>query len=280
MERHFNYQPPGPTLFLIPTPIGNLEDMTMRAITTLKTVDDLFAEDTRVSLTLLRYYHIDKPLRSYHDHNKATQTPVILELLKSGRSVGLISDAGMPLLSDPGYEIAQAAISEGYHVVALPGANAAITGLAMSGIRPYPFLFYGFLNARSSKRKAELEVLKKHTETLIFYEAPHRIESTLSDMYDVWGDRNACVAREISKKFEEMIRGTLSELRSLSDLKGEMVIIVEGTQIEDLADDSRSIIERVDTYIADGLEKNDALKRVAHDLSISKSTVYKEYLQK
>ncbi len=277
MNRHLNYYNELPTLYLIPTPIGNMEDMTIRALSVLKKVDILFAEDTRVSIKLLNYYNLQIPLKSYHEHNKATQTDVILSLLKEGKTVGLVSDAGMPLMSDPGFEIVQASIEAGFNVVSLPGANAALTGLAMSGIKPHPFTFYGFLNPRSSKRQKELELLKTRTETLLFYEAPHRIKDTLYDLYKVFGDRKACIAREISKKFEEMIRGTLSELKDLEDLPGEMVIIVSGYDSSLEVMEEISIVSRVETLIQEGLSKNDAFKKVASERGLAKSVIYKEY---
>lgn len=278
MDRHSNYHNDQPTLYLIPTPIGNMEDITFRAISIMKSVDALFAEDTRVSVKLMNYYNIAKPLKSYHDHNKNVQTEVIMGMLKEGLNIGLISDAGMPLLSDPGYEIAKAAIDAGFNVVSLPGANAALTGLSMSGIKPYPFIFYGFLNAKSGKRQKELETLRTRTETLIFYEAPHRLSDTLYDLYKVLGDRQACIAREISKKFEEMIRGTLLELKDLETMLGEMVVIVEGydPSLEPVVESS--ITDRVNLLISEGLTKSDAMKKVASERGITKSVVYKEYL--
>jgi 16S rRNA (cytidine1402-2'-O)-methyltransferase len=278
MDRHSNYHNDQPTLYLIPTPIGNMEDITFRAISIMKSVDALFAEDTRVSVKLMNYYNIAKPLKSYHDHNKNVQTEVIMGMLKEGLNIGLISDAGMPLLSDPGYEIAKAAIDAGFNVVSLPGANAALTGLSMSGIKPYPFIFYGFLNAKSGKRQKELETLRTRTETLIFYEAPHRLSDTLYDLYKVLGDRQACIAREISKKFEEMIRGTLSELKDLETMLGEMVVIVEGydPSLEPVVE--TKITDRVNLLISGGLTKSDAMKKVAGERGITKSVVYKEYL--
>lgn len=280
MDKHSNYYNDLPTLYLIPTPIGNMEDMTFRALETLKKVDVLFAEDTRVTMKLLNYYRLQIPLRSYHEHNKNTQNDVILSLLSEKKNIGLVSDAGMPLLSDPGYEIAQAAINAGYNVVSLPGANAALTGLAMSGIKPYPFTFYGFLNARSNKRQKELETLKTRPETLIFYEAPHRIKDTLYDLYKILGDRQACIAREITKKFEEMIRGTLSELKDLEPMPGEMVIIVSGYSEAVIVYEEESVVGRVDEFIASGLTKNEAFKKVASERGIPKSVIYKEYHEK
>lgn len=277
LEKHSNYYNDLPTLYLIPTPIGNMEDMTFRALDTLKKVDVLFAEDTRVTMKIINYYHLQIPMRSYHEHNKITQTGVILGLLNEGKSIGLVSDAGMPLLSDPGFEIAQEAINAGFNVVSLPGANAALTGLAMSGIQPYPFTFYGFLNAKSTKRQKELELLKTRPDTLIFYEAPHRIKDTLYDLYKIFGDRKACIAREITKKFEEMIRGTLSELKDLEAMPGEMVIIVSGYTPEMIVQTEESVVSRVNSLMSEGLSKNEAFKKVANERGIPKSVIYKEY---
>lgn len=277
LDRHSNYYNDLPSLYLIPTPIGNMEDITIRALETLKKVDVLFAEDTRVTMKLLNYHRLQIPLKSYHEHNKNTQTEVILSLLADGKTVGLVSDAGMPLMSDPGFEIAEQAILKGYNVISLPGANAALTGLAMSGIRPYPFTFYGFLNAKSSKRIKEIEAIKTRTETLIFYEAPHRIKDTLYDLYKVLGDRKACVAREITKKFEEMIRGTLSELKDLEPMLGEMVIIVSGYSAEIEVQIEETVVSRVNALIGEGLTKNEAFKKVASERGIPKSVIYKKY---
>lgn len=280
VERRQNYQNPNPTLYLIPTPIGNLGDMTFRAVETMRTVDLLFAEDTRVTMKLLLHFDIKTELKSYHEHNKSAQTDVILSALQSGKTVGLCSDAGMPLVSDPGFEIAQAAFQAGFNVVALPGASAGLTGLVMSGFRAHPHLFYGFLDARSGKRQAELLRLKTAPETLVFYEAPHRIKETVGDAWKVLGDRRAVIAREITKKFEEIIRGRLSELAELPDLQGEIVLIIEGDDGTAVVKNDLPIIKQVDDLIASGLSKSDAMKKVAATLGLTKSVVYKEYLQK
>lgn len=279
MERRQNYQNEKPTLYLIPTPIGNLKDMTFRAIETMQSVDVLFAEDTRVTRKLLTHYEIKTDLKSYHEHNKAFKTEVILDYLNTGKSVGLCSDAGMPLLSDPGFEVGQAAFQAGFNVVALPGASAGITGLVMSGFRAHPHVFYGFLDAKSGKRKQELKRLQMIPFTLVFYEAPHRINDTILDILQVFGNRQAVVAREISKKFEEIIRGTLSELATLDDIQGEIVLIVEGynsmIEIKDLVPISKA----VDDMIGQGMTKSEAMKKVATDRAIAKSVVYREYLK-
>jgi len=279
LERRQNYQNENPTLFLIPTPIGNLKDMTFRAVETMKNVAVLFAEDTRVTMKLLTHFEIKTELKSFHEHNKTSQTETILSYLRNHKSVGLCSDAGMPLVSDPGFEAAEAAFAAGFNVVALPGASAGLTGLVMSGFRGNPHLFYGFLDAKSGKRQAELEQLKNRPETLLFYEAPHRIKDTLRDVWKVFGDRRAVIAREISKMFEEIIRGRLSELITLEELQGEIVLIVEGYDETAETKVEIPIVQQVDSLISAGLSKSDAMKKVASAMGITKSVVYKEYLQ-
>lgn len=278
MERRQSYQNGMPTLYLIPTPIGNLGDMTFRAVETMKSVAVLFAEDTRVTMKLLRHFDIHTELRSYHEHNKENQTAQILAELRAGRSVGLCSDAGMPLVSDPGFEAGAAAFEEGFNVVALPGASAGLTGLVASGFRAHPHLFYGFLNSKASHRRTELEALKNRPETLVFYEAPHRINETLNDVWRAFGDRRAVIARELTKKFEEIVRGRLSELTPLTDLQGEMVLIVEGASEMDAPREERPVKVQVDALIEAGLSKTEAMKKVAAARGVPKSVIYKEYL--
>jgi 16S rRNA (cytidine1402-2'-O)-methyltransferase len=279
MERRQNYQNDKATLYLIPTPIGNLKDMTFRAVEIMQSVDILFAEDTRVTRKLLTHFAIKTDLKSYHEHNKTIKTEVIIDYLKAGKSVGLCSDAGMPLVSDPGFEAGQAAFVAGFNVVALPGASAGITGLVMSGFRAHPHLFYGFLDSKSGKRQAELKRLQMIPDTLIFYEAPHRIKDTLLDVEKVLGDRQAVIAREISKKFEEVIRGRLSELAVLDDIQGEIVLIVEGFNETIEVKDLRPLSAAVDDLISQGMTKSEAMKKVASKRGITKSVVYREYLQ-
>ncbi|MBU1145579.1 MAG: 16S rRNA (cytidine(1402)-2'-O)-methyltransferase [Firmicutes bacterium] len=280
MQRQLHYQNNIATLYLIPTPIGNLEDITFRAINIMKSVDVLYAEDTRVSSKLLCHYEINKPLKSYHEHNKRLQTEEIISALEMGQHIGLMSDAGMPLFNDPGYEIAQAAMEKGYNVVCLPGANAAITGLLMSGIQPTPFLFFGFLDSKKLKRIEELESLKYHEETLVFYETPHRIEEMIQDIYQVFGDRVVSIIREISKTFEEVIKGKVSELSLLQGLKGEMVVVVEGYVSKVEYDTNISLVEQVDYFIASGLSKTEAMKKVSQMTRIPKNKIYQDYLEK
>ncbi|MGD9761256.1 MAG: 16S rRNA (cytidine(1402)-2'-O)-methyltransferase [Candidatus Izemoplasmatales bacterium] len=277
MLKNYSYQNENSCLYLIPTPIGNLEDITFRAIKILKTVNVLYAEDTRVTKKLLSYYQIDQNPISFHEHNEAKRYLEVLEQLKNGLNVGLVSDAGMPLLSDPGYILVNEVIKAGFNVIALPGANALLPGLLMSGMKTLPFSFFGFLEARSNKRIQQLERIKYSPETLIFYEAIHRIKNTLKDMYQVLGDRNFVIAREITKAFEEIIRGKLSEYESLDELKGELVVIVEGYQEEYTS--SLTLVEQVDYFITSGLKKTEAMKKVSEMTNIPKNMIYQEYLQ-
>lgn len=266
-----------PTLYLVPTPIGNLEDITVREKKTLELVDVIFSEDTRVTLNLLRYLNISKPLIASHDHNENITKDKVLEYLKMGKNVGLVSDRGTPGISDPGYVVAKYIIENGYNVVSLPGATAFVPALIMSGLDTEHFLFYGFLNSKDSKRKKELESLKKIPYTLIFYEAPHRILDTLESINEVFGDRFISISREISKMHEEIYRGKISEvIKELICIKGEFVIVVEGNSIDNNYE-HLSIVEHVNLYIKEGVSQKDAIKMVAKDRNLSKSLVYNSY---
>ncbi len=266
-----------PTVYLIPTPIGNLDDITYRAVKTLKEVEVIFSEDTRVTQELLSHFGIQKKLISSHKFNEEKNYEKLLSYLEKGFSVGIVSDRGTPVISDPGYELAKYAINKGYNVVGLPGATALIPALITSGLPPMPFLFYGFLNNKEGKRRKELEFLKSEKSTLIFYEAPHRLEKTLRLMQEVLGNRQISISREISKKFEEIYRGTILEvLEEVKDAKGEFVIVVSGNT-EVTTYEHLSIVEHVNLYIKEGKTKKDAMKLVARDRDISKNEVYKEY---
>jgi 16S rRNA (cytidine1402-2'-O)-methyltransferase len=280
LKRQKSFSGDGPILYLVPTPIGNLEDMTFRSVRILQEVDIIYAEDTRVSGKLLHHYDIHKPLKSYHEHNKYEMTSEIISYLKEGKNIGLISDAGMPLLSDPGFEIVKKAREEDFKVVTLPGSNALLTGLVTSGIEVIPFTFLGFLDSKKAKRIATLEELKYREETLVFYEAPHRLQSLLEDLFAVFGDRLISITRELSKTFEEIIHGYISECLKLEELKGEMVIIVKGYVKEDLSTDSLSIVSQVDYFIDGGLSKTDAMKKVSQMTGIPKNKIYQDYLEK
>ncbi|AUD12543.1 MULTISPECIES: 16S rRNA (cytidine(1402)-2'-O)-methyltransferase [unclassified Planococcus (in: firmicutes)] len=220
------------TLYLVATPIGNLEDMTVRALRLLKEVDVIAAEDTRNTKKLCNYFSIDTPLVSYHEHNQDSGGEKILRYLGEGKSVALVSDAGMPCISDPGEDIVKKAVEAGYPVVPVPGANAALSALIASGITPQPFLFYGFLSRNKKARLTELEKLSQKEETLLFYEAPHRLKDSLKSLMAVFGgDRRIVLAREVTKKFEEFLRGSLEEAVAWSEsneIRGEFCLVVEG----------------------------------------------------
>ena len=265
-----------PTLYLIPTPIGNMEDMTFRSINILKKVSVIFSEDTRVTGLLLNHFDIKKKLISLHDHNEDIVKEKVLDYLSNGFDVGLVTDRGTPIISDPGYKTVKYVSSNGYNVVALPGANAFVPALITSGIAPAPFTFYGFLDSKDSKKKKELDSLKFINNTLIFYEAPHRIVRTLSLMFEIFGDREISISREISKKFESIYRGNISDvINDFDNIKGEFVIVVAGYAGTDNCD--LSIVDRVNLYISNGMDKMSAIKMVAKDKNISKSEVYSIY---
>ena len=265
-----------PTLYLIPTPIGNLEDITYRAVKVLEEVDVIFSEDTRVTLNLLNNFGIKNKLISLHEHNEDVVKIQVLEYLKNGSSVGLVTDRGTPIISDPGYKTVKYVSDNGYNVVALPGATAFACALVISGISPQPFLFYGFLNSKDSKKKEELELLKENEYTMIFYEAPHRIIKTLNMMLEVFGNREISISREITKKFESIYRGKLEDVIKIVPEKGEFVIVVEGNKLSNI-DFNLSIKEAVDLYIKNGFDVMTSIKKVAKDRKIPKNEVYKEY---
>ena len=266
-----------PTVYIIPTPIGNMEDITLRAINTLKQVEVIFCEDTRVTSLLLNHFEIKKKLISSHKFNEDKNDNKLLDYLNDGKDVGIVTDRGTPIISDPGFELVKVAIENHFNVVSLPGPTAFVPALTVSGLSPQPFLFYGFLINKEGKRKKELELLKNHKETMIFYESPHRIIETLDNMIEVLGNRNISISREISKKFEEIYRGTIEEVKlDMVDVKGELVIVVSGNTDENTYD-NLSIIEHVNLYIKEGLTSKDAIKKVSQDRGMNKNEVYKEY---
>ncbi len=282
MQVQKSFRNDNPKLYLVSTPIGNLDDMTFRAITTLRSVDVIFAEDTRVSGKLLSHFEIKKTLESYHEHNKISRGDKIIEYLKNGKNVALISDAGMPCISDPGFEIVVKAIENEFDVVPIPGANAALSALIASGISPQQFLFYGFLDRNTNKKKKQLENLIFNPTTIIFYEAPHRIYDTLETIYNVFGNRYVVIAREITKKYEEFIRGKISDVIDQAlDLKGEIVLIVAPTEEneENIWWRKFSIIEHIEFYMEDGNTNKEAIKQVAKDRGLAKNEVYKIFHQ-
>lgn len=264
------------TLYLIPTPIGNMEDITIRVINTLKLVDIIFSEDTRVTGQLLKYLNIKKKLIANHEHNEKENGEKILKYLEAGKNVGIVTDRGTPIISDPGYYLSKIAIDNHYNVVSLPGPTALIPALTVSGLSPSPFLFYGFLSSKESKQKQELENLKELPYTIIFYEAPHRIESTLSNIFKVFGNRNISISREITKKFEEIYRGNIEEIiEEIKGAKGEMVIVVEGNHEEKKYE--LPIKEHVEIYMTHGFSSKEAIKKVAKDRKIKTNEVYNIY---
>lgn len=218
------------TLYLVPTPIGNLDDMTFRAVETLKNVDLVACEDTRVTQKLLNHFDIDASKMSYHEHNIHTQTQELITKLLNGKDIAQVSDAGMPSISDPGVELVAAAVAADIPVVPLPGANAAVTALIASGLAPQPFTFYGFLSRKKSDLNEELVELKDKSETIIFYESPHRLTQFLKELVNVFGEeRKVVLAREVTKRYEEFIRGTAKEVLNWADeiqLRGEFVVMV------------------------------------------------------
>lgn len=265
------------SLYLIPTPIGNLDDITVRSLKTLETVDLLLCEDTRETGKLMKKFNIKKRLVSCHEYNESDMVDYVIKCLDDNMNIGLVTDQGTPIISDPGFIVAREIIKKGYNVISLPGATAFVPALTSSGINPSPFLFYGFLSAKDSKQKKELEELKSLKYTMIFYEAPHRIRKTLSNMLEVMGDRNISISREISKIHEEIYRNKISNLIDISDtMKGELVLVVEGNlDIVDYSD--LSIIEHVNLYVDDGMNVKEAIKLVAKERNIAKSIVYKDY---
>lgn len=263
-------------LYLVPTPIGNLDDITLRAIKVLNECDIVFAEDTRETLNLLSYLKISKKVESCHKYTEKTHKDKIVHILKEGKNIAYVTDRGTPLISDPGNIIVEEAIKNNITVIALPGPNALLPAINMSGISNEKFLFYGFLNSKTRIAKSELLELKNIKETLIFYEAPHRIESTLKLMLNVFGNRKIALVREISKLHEEVIRDNIENIIDICDkIKGEMVIVVEGNNtIEEENIDYGSIINDL---IKKGYSKRDAIKEVSEIYNVRKNKLYNEF---
>ncbi len=262
------------TLYIVSTPIGNLKDMTFRAVEILSQVDAILAEDTRTSSVLLNHYHIRKPLISYHDFNKEEQSKRILTMLEEGKHLALISDAGTPGISDPGYEIIHEVIEAGFHVVSIPGASAILAALVTSGLMIQPFTFLGFLPRKVQALKEVLKTYQHRIETLVIYESPNRIQKTLAYMFDVLGNRNISIARELTKTFETIIRTNLSEAIQMEHItKGEYVIIIEGEK-ELSSFEDESIDSHFKRYIKKGFSEKEAIKSVAKDRNVHKNEIY------
>ena len=265
------------SLYLIPTPIGNLEDITIRSLNTLKFVDVILSEDTRNTGILLNNYDIHKKLVSCHEYNEDKMIDSVISLLMEGKNIGLVTDQGTPIISDPGFVIARGVIDAGFNVISLPGATAFVPALTVSGIAPSPFLFYGFLNSKNSKQRQELVSLKNYPFTIIIYESVHRLKETLNNMLDILGDRKIAICRELSKIHEEIARDNISNLLPLVDsMKGEFVIVIEGnTEITDYS--NLDVVEHVKIYLDDGVSEKEAIKIVAKERNVPKSIVYNEY---
>ncbi|ARC83223.1 tetrapyrrole (Corrin/Porphyrin) Methylases family protein [Clostridium argentinense CDC 2741] len=271
-------------LYLVPTPIGNLKDITLRALEVLKMVDVVACEDTRQSLKLLNHFNIKKTLISYHKHNENGKSEDIIEMLKEDKNIAIISDAGTPGISDPGEVIVKKCIEENIDFEVLTGATAITTALVYSGLDTTKFIFRGFLPRENKDRKPIIDDLVNRTETLVFYEAPHRILNTLEFLYENLGDRKIAICRELTKMYEDIIRMTLDEAIEYykeNSPRGEYVLVLEGKSLEELQEEERSkwnslsVEEHIKTYIEEGFSKKDAIKKVAKDREMPKSEVYK-----
>ncbi|MBU3145948.1 16S rRNA (cytidine(1402)-2'-O)-methyltransferase [Clostridium sp. CF012] len=274
-------------LYLVPTPIGNLKDITLRALEVLQSVDIIAAEDTRQSLKLLNHFNIKKTLISYHQHNEQGKSVNLIEQLKEGKNIAIISDAGTPGISDPGSVIVQKCIEQNIKFEVLPGATAITTALVYSGLDTTKFIFRGFLPRENKERKPIIDDLLNRSETLIFYEAPHRLLSTLEFLYENIGNRKISMCRELTKMYEEIIRLTLEQAIEYYKEKaprGEYVLVIEGKSQEDIDKDEKAkwdtltIEEHIEKYMAEGINKKDAMKKVAKDRGMSKSETYKHSL--
>lgn len=266
-------------LYLVATPIGNLSEFSNRAIETLKQVDFIACEDTRNSKKLLSHFDIHAKLLAYHNFNEEESSKGIIELLAKGHSVAIISDAGYPLLSDPGYRVVNDAIEADFPVIAISGPNAALNALVVSGLDTRHYLFYGFVNAKVSAMQKEFKELSTFPYTMIFYEAPHRIAKTLKVAFEVLGNRRAVIARELTKMHEEIIRGDLLSLMEIEDLKGEIVLLIEGKQAEDETIDFQGLVDLISDKIKAGIKTKQAINEVAKAHNISKNELYNYYHQ-
>jgi 16S rRNA (cytidine1402-2'-O)-methyltransferase len=282
MKRQKSFQNDLTSLYLVATPIGNLNEMTPRAIEVLKQVSVIACEDTRTTSVLLKHFGIETKVISHHAYNEKESASGIVKLLESGQDVALVSDAGYPLISDPGYIVVQEVIDAGFNVIPISGSSAVLNALVASGLVTQPFIFYGFLPNTDKDFNQTVNQLKAYPYTLIFYEAPHRIQKTIAKLIPILGDRKAVIAREITKKFEEFLRGTLSELGDIEEeLKGEIVLVVEGQREEkpevvDLAE----INERINAYVEGGISASEAIKQVAKEIGLNKHEIYNAYHNK
>lgn len=270
-------------LYIVATPIGNLEDITLRALRVLREVDLIACEDTRRTRKLLSHYQISKPTISYHEHNERDRTTELIKKLEAGLNIALVSDAGTPLVSDPGFHIVREAIEKQIPVIPIPGPSAAISAMSASGLPAREFTFIGFLPPKSGARRARLTALSTIETTLVLYEAPHRIQETIKDALEILGDRECVLAREITKLHEEFVRGRLSEIKARNNVRGEVVLLIApakqdqtGQPVHDALPSITKDVERV--MHADGIDQKTALKRIARERGISKSDAYRQMI--
>lgn len=271
-------------LYVVATPIGNLEDITLRALRVLKEVDLIAAEDTRQTLKLLNHYEINKPLISYHRHNEETKSEILIEKLRNGENIALVSDAGTPGICDPGEEVIKKAIEDNIEVIPIPGACAMINALIVSGISTKEFEFLGFLPLNKKLRRQKLKEIENSSKTIIIYEAPHKMKTTLGDLKEILKDRKIVLARELTKIHEEFIRKSIDELLSEIDtIKGEMILIIEGNKIdtEECKNfDEISLEDHYKLYEEKGLNKKEIIKQIAKDRNVNKNEIYMYFLEK
>ena len=282
VQKSFKGQTDYGTLYLVPTPIGNLQDMTFRAVDTLKNADFICAEDTRNTGLLLKHFEISVKQISFHEHNAYEKIPELIKLLKDGKNLAQVSDAGMPSISDPGHDLVKAAIAEDITVVALPGASAGITALIASGLAPQPHIFYGFLPRKSGQQKEFFESKKAYPETQIFYESPYRVADTLENMLSVYGDRKVVLVRELTKLYEEYQRGQISEILDYiaeNPLKGECLLIVSGQDETELSEAAEDLYPAglVANLVEAGEQPNQAIKKIAKTYGLNRQEVYNAY---
>ena len=280
IQKSFKGQSPYGKLYLVATPIGNMDDMSIRMVNTLKEVDVIAAEDTRNTGLLLKHFGIEARQVSFHEHNAQEKIPILLDLLKSGQNLAQVSDAGLPSISDPGHDLVKAAIDEDIAVVTIPGPSAGISALIASGLAPQPHIFYGFLPRKSGQQKEFFESKKAYPETQIFYESPHRVKATLENMLEVYGDRSVVLVRELTKIYEEYQRGRISELIDYlaeNALKGECLLIVAGASLEKEDKADADLLAEIDSLVQSGSKKNQAIKEVAKKYGRNKSQLYALY---
>ena len=269
-------------LYIVATPIGNLEDITLRALRILKEVDVIAAEDTRQTLKLLNHFEISKPLISYHRHNEDMKSNILIEKLKNGENIALVSDAGTPGICDPGEEVIKKAIEEYIEVIPIPGACAMINALIASGLNTSEFSFLGFLPLNKKLRKEKIEEIKNSEKTLIIYEAPHKMKNTLNDLREILEKRKIVLARELTKIHEEFIRKDVEELlNEIDNIKGEMILIIEGIQKEKIQENKLnylSLEEHYNYYASQGFEKKEIIKKIAKDRNVSRNEIYMKFI--